>query len=247
MRPHSGTRIACRRSVLQRGTRCESRIIPGIIDGHHRTSGLRGQEQGLRPAPVGGPAADDPRARRHPADQPAADGARGRPRHGVRHHERRAAQDVRGDTSSATSASRCRTSPASASTRSSSSAAPPRRSGPFPSKVLSLEELNAPKVFAEMTNRPRGLILCTGPDRLGQVDDAGGDGQPRQRERVRPHPHDRGPDRVPARVEEVPDQPARARAAHAVVPERAAQPRCARTRTTSWSAKCATSRRSGSR
>ena len=68
-----------------------------------------------------------------------------------------------------------------------------------------------------------GSILCTGPHRLGQVDHARGDGQPRQRERVRAHPHDRGPDRVPARIEEVPDQPARARAAHAVVPERAAQ------------------------
>ena len=38
----------------------------------------------------------------------------------------------------------------------------------IPSKVLSLEELNAPKVFAEMTNRPRGLILCTGPTGSGK-------------------------------------------------------------------------------
>jgi hypothetical protein len=37
-----------------------------------------------------------------------------------------------------------------------------------PSKVLSLEELNTPKVFAEMTNRPRGLILCTGPTGSGK-------------------------------------------------------------------------------
>src|ERR1044072_2217091 len=37
-----------------------------------------------------------------------------------------------------------------------------------PSKVLSLEELNCPKVFAEMTNRPRGLILCTGPTGSGK-------------------------------------------------------------------------------
>ena len=93
----------------------------------------------------------------------------------------------------------------------------------IPSKVLSLEELNAPKVFAEMTNRPRGLILCTGPDGLGQVDDARGDGRSGQCEHVRAHPDDRGPDRVHARVEEVPDQPARARAAHAVVPQRAAE------------------------
>src|SRR5205809_758733 len=38
----------------------------------------------------------------------------------------------------------------------------------IPSKVLSLEELNAPKVFAEMTNRPRGLILVTGPTGSGK-------------------------------------------------------------------------------
>jgi twitching motility protein PilT len=35
-------------------------------------------------------------------------------------------------------------------------------------EVLSLEELNAPKVFAEMTDRPRGLILVTGPTGSGK-------------------------------------------------------------------------------
>src|SRR5512132_643485 len=38
----------------------------------------------------------------------------------------------------------------------------------IPSKVLSLEELNAPKVFAELTTRPRGLILVTGPTGSGK-------------------------------------------------------------------------------
>src|SRR3954451_22770891 len=38
----------------------------------------------------------------------------------------------------------------------------------IPTKVLSLEELNAPAVFAELTNRPRGLILCTGPTGSGK-------------------------------------------------------------------------------
>src|SRR6201747_232807 len=38
----------------------------------------------------------------------------------------------------------------------------------IPSKVLSLEELNTPKVFAELTQRPRGLILCTGPTGSGK-------------------------------------------------------------------------------
>jgi twitching motility protein PilT len=38
----------------------------------------------------------------------------------------------------------------------------------IPSKVLSLEELNAPKVFADLTTRPRGLILVTGPTGSGK-------------------------------------------------------------------------------
>src|SRR3954471_22156387 len=38
----------------------------------------------------------------------------------------------------------------------------------IPSKVLSLEELAAPKIFAEITNRPRGLILVTGPTGSGK-------------------------------------------------------------------------------
>src|SRR5271157_3770138 len=38
----------------------------------------------------------------------------------------------------------------------------------IPSKVLSLEELGTPKTFADMTTRPRGLILCTGPTGSGK-------------------------------------------------------------------------------
>ena len=38
----------------------------------------------------------------------------------------------------------------------------------IPSKVLSLEELNAPKIFADLTTRPRGLILVTGPTGSGK-------------------------------------------------------------------------------
>jgi twitching motility protein PilT len=38
----------------------------------------------------------------------------------------------------------------------------------IPSKVLSLEDLNAPKVFADLTDRPRGLILVTGPTGSGK-------------------------------------------------------------------------------
>src|SRR3979411_2983000 len=38
----------------------------------------------------------------------------------------------------------------------------------IPSKVLSLEELNAPKIFAEIANQPRGLCLVTGPTGSGK-------------------------------------------------------------------------------
>src|SRR5947209_329999 len=38
----------------------------------------------------------------------------------------------------------------------------------IPSKVLSLEELAAPRVFADLTDRPRGLILVTGPTGSGK-------------------------------------------------------------------------------
>ena len=38
----------------------------------------------------------------------------------------------------------------------------------IPSKVLSLEELKAPKIFAEIANQPRGLVLVTGPTGSGK-------------------------------------------------------------------------------
>jgi twitching motility protein PilT len=38
----------------------------------------------------------------------------------------------------------------------------------IPSKILTLEELNAPKIFAELAMQPRGLILVTGPTGSGK-------------------------------------------------------------------------------
>jgi len=38
----------------------------------------------------------------------------------------------------------------------------------IPSKVLTLEDLNAPKVFIEISNQPRGLVLVTGPTGSGK-------------------------------------------------------------------------------
>ena len=38
----------------------------------------------------------------------------------------------------------------------------------IPSKILTLEELKAPKIFAEITMQPRGLVLVTGPTGSGK-------------------------------------------------------------------------------
>ena len=38
----------------------------------------------------------------------------------------------------------------------------------IPSKVLSLEDLNAPRIFAEIANQPRGMVLVTGPTGSGK-------------------------------------------------------------------------------
>jgi twitching motility protein PilT len=38
----------------------------------------------------------------------------------------------------------------------------------IPSKVLTLEQLNAPKIFAELAMKPRGMVLVTGPTGSGK-------------------------------------------------------------------------------
>jgi twitching motility protein PilT len=38
----------------------------------------------------------------------------------------------------------------------------------IPSKILTLEELNAPKIFGELALKPRGLVLVTGPTGSGK-------------------------------------------------------------------------------
>src|SRR5450755_2983360 len=38
----------------------------------------------------------------------------------------------------------------------------------IPSKILTLEQLNCPPVFAELSLKPRGMVLCTGPTGSGK-------------------------------------------------------------------------------
>jgi len=44
----------------------------------------------------------------------------------------------------------------------------------IPTKVLSLEELNAPPIFKDICNQPRGLVLVTGPTGSGKTTTLGG-------------------------------------------------------------------------
>jgi twitching motility protein PilT len=113
------------------------------------------------------PAADDPRAWRRAAHQPAADGAQGRAQHGVRHHERRPAQALRRNLECDFSfeipnLARFRV---NAFVQHRGAGAVFRT---IPSKVLTLEELNCPKIFKEISEYPRGIVLVTGPTGSGK-------------------------------------------------------------------------------
>ena len=66
------------------------------------------------------------------------------------------------------------------------------------------------------------------PDRLGQVDDALRADRPRQPDAHRPHHHDRGPDRVRAREQEVPHHAAPGGRAHRARSRARCARRCAR-------------------
>ena len=81
----------------------------------------------------------------------------------------------------------------------------------IPHKIRSLEELGLPAGPAEAhraTARPRARHRT---DRLGEVDDAGGDDRRDQPDPRGAHPDDRGSDRVPPPPPQVPRQPARDR------------------------------------
>jgi twitching motility protein PilT len=116
----------------------------------------------------------------------------------------------------------------------------------IPSKVLTLEELATPKVFAEMVNRPRGLILVTGPTGSGKsttlaamVDHVNANmyGHILTIEDPIEFMHESKKCLINQRE----------LGPHTLSFPNALASACARTPTTSWSARCATSRRSASR
>ena len=54
----------------------------------------------------------------------------------------------------------------------------------IPSEIPSFEELGLPPIAEWMARLPRGLVLITGPDRLGEVDHPGLHHRPHQRDRA---------------------------------------------------------------
>ena len=114
----------------------------------------------------------------------------------------------------------------------------------IPVKIMTVGELGLPLVLEKIAQEERGLVLVHRHDRLRQDHDAGRDDRLHQHPALRAHHDGRGPDRVPPPRQEVDRQPARGRGGHALLRGRAARAPCARTPTSSWSARCATSRRS---
>ena len=90
------------------------------------------------------------------------------PRHGLQPAERRPAQALRVAASSSTSPTRSPASPASASTASSSAARSAPPSGGSRTRSRSSSELGLPRVLEDFTNKPRGLVLVTGPTGSGK-------------------------------------------------------------------------------
>ena len=80
-----------------------------------------------------------------------------------------------------------------------------------PQDIPALDSLGVPQVLRELGRQTARLRPRHRPDRLGQVDDPGGDDRRDQRRAPGPHPHDRGPDRVPAPAQTLDRQPARGR------------------------------------
>ena len=88
----------------------------------------------------------------------------------------------------------------------------------------------------------RGLVLVTGTTGSGKSTTLAAMVDHINTHAVRPRHDRRGPDRVPAPRQPLDRQPARGRDRHAVVRATRCAARCARTPTSSWSARCATSR-----
>ena len=109
---------------------------------------------------------------------------------------------------------RARASGGSGSTCSSSATRSAPCSGPSPSRSCPSSSSACPGTVRQFADLPRGLVLVTGPDGFGQVDDAGCADRHHQRHQAAAHHVGRGPDRVPAPPQDGGRQPARGGRGH---------------------------------
>ena len=117
----------------------------------------------------------------------------------------------------------------------------------IPGKVLTAEEMAIPKAAARSLLPHQGPGARHRPDRVGQVHDARGDDRLRQPQPRRHIITIEDPIEFVHTHEALPRAPARDRHPHAATSRPRFERRCARTPTSSWSARCATWRRSPSR
>ena len=100
-----------------------------------------------------------------------------------------------------------------------------------PAEIPSLRELGVPSVVGRLADKPRGLVLVTGPTGSGKSTTLGGDGRPHQHGSRRPHRDDRGPDRIRTSAQTLYREPARDRARTRPTSPAPSATRCARTPT----------------
>ena len=92
-----------------------------------------------------------------------------------------------------------------------------------PERIVTADQLGLSQEVQNLCYLTKGLVLVTGPDRVRQVDDALRADRPGQPLAVRSRHHDRGPDRVRAREQELHHHAAAGGRAHRLVQERAAR------------------------
>ena len=114
----------------------------------------------------------------------------------------------------------------------------------IPMQIRTIDELGLPGGADEDRRRGARPGARHRHDRQRQEHDARRDDRPHQPHALRARDDDRGPDRVPAPRQPVDHQPARGGGRHARRSPTRCAARCARIPTSSWSARCATSRRS---
>jgi twitching motility protein PilU len=84
-----------------------------------------------------------------------------------------------------------------------------------------LESLNVPMILGDLIMEKRGLLLMVGSTGAGKSTTLASMMDHRNEKVSRPHPHHRGPGRIPVQEQEVGGQPARGRHRHAVDADRA--------------------------